>query len=81
VALVVFLVGSASGEGDGVALTVALEVVVDELGPVVGVDTEDAKGYGWFGLFYGSNAEAFTSAHKGCADGKAGGDVGHVQCV
>src|SRR2546426_5758769 len=46
VGVVVFLVGPPAGELDGVGLAVIVEVAVDELGAVIGVDAPQAEGQG-----------------------------------
>jgi hypothetical protein len=44
--VVVFLVGAAAGELDGMILTVVEDAGIDELGAVVGVDAKEWKGEG-----------------------------------
>jgi hypothetical protein len=43
VGVVVLLIGAGAGEGELIALTVGVEVVVDELAPVVRVESQQAE--------------------------------------
>src|ERR1700741_4983773 len=44
VSAVIFLPGATAGEGDGVALTIGIEMLVDELGAVVTVEADERHG-------------------------------------
>ncbi len=79
--LVVGVGWSAAGEGDLAQVAVAGEVVVDELGSVVGVDSQDQEREPADELVEAGGHDAFAFGAHGAGFGPAGGDVGGVEAV
>ena len=75
VGVVVLPVGSGPGEGDALLLAVGVEVVVDELAAVVGIDTQQGKGEVLTDVVDGATHSLLTLAHHAPAGYPAGGDV------
>lgn len=77
----IFFVGPPSGKLDLPVLAVAIEMVVNELGAIVGVDASQSKGEGTAHVFYGVGYPLFAFAHHGARFHPGGVDVGHVEGV
>ena len=79
VGVVVLLVRPAARELDLLGLAVAVEMVVDELGAVVGVDPPEAEGQDLSDLLQGRLDAGFAATEDGPGLHPRRVDVGHVQ--
>jgi len=75
VGVVVLPVGSGPGAGDALLLAVGVEVVVDELAAVVGVDTQEGEGKFLADVMDGATHSLLTLTQHAPAGHSAGGDV------
>ena len=83
VSVVLFMVGAAAGELDGLFPLgeVAIEVVVEEFGAVVAVEAEEREGERFFDVFDLGQDVRFTFAPDGSLFGPAGGDINAVDGI
>jgi hypothetical protein len=83
VGVIVFVVGSASGELDGLFSLgkVSQEVVIEEFGSVVTIETEQWEGQGSFDIFDLFQDVGFSLTPEGALFGPAGGDIHAVEGV
>jgi len=81
--VVLFVVGAAAGEVDGVFSLgeVAVEVVVKEFGAVIAVEAEEGKGQGFFDIFDLGQDAGFAFSPGGALFVPGGGDVEAVDGV
>ena len=83
VSIVVFMIGSASGELDGLFSfgKVSLEVIVEELASIVTIESKDRKREGVFDLLDLFQDTCFTFSPYGTLFGPAGGDIDEIDSV
>jgi len=83
VGIIVFVVGTASGEVDGLFSLdkVPQEVVIEKLGAVVRIEAEQGKGQGSFDIFDLFQDVRFTFPPEGTLFGPSGGDINAVQGI
>lgn len=83
VGVVLFVVGAAAGEVDGFSPLgeVAVEVVVEELGAVVGVEAEERERERGFDMLDLLEDTGFPFAPYGSLFGPAGGDIDGVEGI
>ena len=79
VGVVVLLVRAAAGELNLERLAVAVEMIVDELGAIVGVNAAQPEGQGLPDLLQGRLDAAFPAAEHGPRFDPRRVDIGHVQ--
>ena len=81
--VIVFVVGTASGEVDGLFSLdkVSQEVVVEKLGAVVRIEAEQGKGQGSFDIFDLFQDIRFSFPPDGPLFGPSGGDIDAVQGI
>ena len=83
VGVVVFAVGAAAGEvyGVGAVYEVAQQVVVEELGAVVGIETKQGEWQGLFDIFDLFQDVTFSFTPDGPLFGPTGGDINTVKGI
>src|SRR6516162_3931014 len=79
VGIVVFLGGPAAGELDLAGRAVIIEMVVDEFGAVVGVQTSQPEGQAGAHVIHGGADRALALAHDGPGLYPTGIDIGEVE--
>ena len=81
--VVIFVIGPASGELDGVFSVgkVSQEVLVEELSSVVAIEAEDGEREGFFDAFDLLEDLSFSLSPDGPLFGPAGGDIDEVQSI
>jgi len=78
-AVVVLAIGATPGEGDAFSFTVAIELVVDKLRAVIGVDAQKGKRQCGPDLFQGLEDIALGLIFHGACFGPPRGDIGEIQ--
>jgi len=83
VGVVVFVIGSASGEVDGVFSVgeMSQEVMVEELGAVIAIEAEQGEGQRLFDVFDLFQDTGFSFSPHGSLSRPAGGDVHAVDGI
>ena len=83
VGVVVFVIGSASGELDGSFSLgkVSLEVIVEELASIIAIEAEYGEGEGFFDVFDLFQDPCFTFTPYGPLFGPSGGDIYEIDGI
>jgi hypothetical protein len=83
VSVVVFVIGSAAGELDGLRPVdkMSVEVIVEELTSVITIEAEDGKREGFFDVLNVFQDSCFTLSPDGALFCPAGGDINKVDGV
>ena len=81
--IVIFVIGSASGELDGLFSfgKVPLEVIVEELTAVITIEAEDGEWEGFFDVFDLFQDSCFALSPYGTLFGPAGGNIYEVDGI
>jgi hypothetical protein len=81
--VVIFVIGPASGELDGLFSfgKVSLEVIVEELAAIVTIEAENGEREGFFDVFDLFQDPRFTFAPYGTLFGPSGGDIDEVDGI
>jgi len=81
--IVIFVIGPASGEGDGLFSfgKVSEEVIVEELTSIITIEAKEGKREGFFDVFDLFQDCWFTLSPDGALFGPAGGDIYEVNGV
>jgi len=81
--VIVFVVGSASGELDGLFSfgKVSLEVIVEELSTIVAIETEDWKGESFFDVLNLFQDTCFTLSPDSSLFGPTGSDIDEIDGI
>lgn len=80
-AVIVFAIGAAAREADLLLLTIAMELIVDELAAVVGIDTLEWKRETVADILQGLEDVALSLVLDHTCLRPGGGDIGEVQCL
>jgi hypothetical protein len=83
VSVIIFVIGSASGEADGLFSLgkMSEEVVIEELGSVVAIEAKQGERQGCFNIFDLLQDITFSFSPDGSLFGPAGGDVDAVNRI
>jgi hypothetical protein len=83
VGVIVFVVGTASGEADGLFSLdkVSQEVVIEEFGAIVRIEAKQGEGQGSFDIFDLFQDVTFSLTPEGPLFGPSGGDIDAVQGI
>ena len=83
VGVVVFVIGSASGELHRVFPIgkMSHQVIVEELSSVIAIEAEYGEGEGFFDIFDLFEDASFTFAPHGTLFGPSGGDIDEVESI
>jgi hypothetical protein len=81
--VVIFVIGPASGELDGLFSfgKVSLEVIVEELAAIVTIEAKDGEREGFFDVFDLFEHSRFTLPPDGTLFGPSGGDIYEVDGI